>query len=717
MQRRSIILSMLLLISLIVQACSPTSATPTPESILQPDSPASAVSVVGDEIAGEVTPTSESTVIESVPPPPDLFDFYKQLAQDDPVSDGPLLVNLLRYAAGEISSAEAGVSTNLRASELTPLLTHTRLWLTGSGAAAPEKDELNRLLRRLMPRAEFILTYAQPEPRGSRPAGLAKILPKPMFAGSSDTTELCSSLWITGFPTPGPGTPPPVCVLYREFSTSGVNFRVFYPVEWQASGENLVYIDAAEEALRRSIEAFMPLAHAGIPDTDVVFTLLPHTNAAGELRPFVYAAALPFDDDSCGVGVFPHGLTLDVPGFQQTLAHEIFHCFQDRNFDDPFSSSPEVNNWYVEGSAEYFGNYAYPSVNAEYEFIGDISSNIALYSLFDLDYENFLFFQFLANRIGNESVIDLLASLPPEGDEGIYASKLMAAIPDFSDIFQEYAQDYFDRSITDTGGGNVPVRPVPEYTEVVELGSMSYPVDPFVVPHWRLVFPEGRIYTLSQRSSGSGLEGFEPGTAPGEWGPLPTNLSTLCGERVLILTSTSIQSGGAYEVVVEADYEEPPAGSEAACDRCLAGTWQMTPETVDNFMSSTMPSGISYRGHSGRILTTFTTDGQVTGLWEDFKVKAVFDTGGTPTEAEMAYTGLSIGDWYTQDGMIYYLNSVSNLILTTTVNGITAAPMAIGDSPGSSSFGDGPYTCEGDIVTFTPPIEPIFPRVFHRVSP
>lgn len=716
MPRKTTIFSFLFILSFTIQSCSPAktpqqavSGQPTALSTQQPAS--------GGGIADEMPAVLKPTTAEPAPPPLDLFDQFKLEANDDPAHDGTLLVKLLQYAAGEITAEQASIPGGLRASDLTPLVTTARQWLESPDAVSSDKDEIKRLLHRLVPEAEILTPYAQAESRGTRPAGLSKMLPRSAYRPSLDTTELCSSLWITGFPAPGLGTPPPVCVLYREFTVSGVDFRVFYPVEWQATGENLEYINAAEEALRRSVEAFMPLAHAGIPDTDLVFTLQPHTSTDGEIRPLVYAAALPFTDDQCGVGVFPHGLTLDVPGFQQTLAHEIFHCFQDRNFDHPFSGDPEVNNWFVEGSAEYFGNYAYPTVNAEYEFIGDISSNIALYTLFDLDYENFLFFQFLANRIGNEELIQVLTSLPSEGDANIYAASLQAGLPDFSGLFQEFAQDYYDRLIADSGGGMVPVMPMPEYTDVIELGSTTYSIDPFVVPHWRLVFPEGRTYTLHQRATGLGKEGFETSAASREWGPIPENISTLCGERVLVLTSTSIEAGGSYEVVVEADYEETPVEDGAGCDRCLAGTWEMTPETVDSFMSSVMPDGIAYHGHSGRILTTFTPDGHVMGAWEDFKVNAAIDAGGTPLDVEMSYVGFSNGDWYTRDGTIYYLNSVSNLILTTTAAGITSAPMPMGDSPGSSSVGDGPYTCEGNIATFTPPVEPVFTRVFQRISP
>jgi len=647
----------------------------------------------------------------------DLLGIYQQAISLDPENEGSQLVKILRYAAGELTGKEGFIGQEVRSSELTPIVMQAKYWISGPGVGTPEAEEIERLLFHLTLPAERLLPYAIPESKVSKPNGLASLSAGAFIKNSIQEPASCIELWDFGFPEPAAGETPVMCILYREFSAEGINFRIFYPIEWGDGGSNLEYIDSAEAALRQSTSSFLPFASAGMPNSDVVFTLLPHSNEAGVLRPNVLAAAWMMPSGNCGVGAYPSSFSVSIPEFQQTLAHEIFHCFQFRNFAWTNSVPLTATSWWLEGSAEFFGNVAYPDVNAEYAFLDDIYENIGTTSLFALDYENFLFFQYLANNVGESEVIRLLSSFNSSTSPGAYAVALNAGLPDFASFYHAFAKDYGDHTIADTGGGMIPTRNKTNRDYAMNRGDLVLTVEPFTLTFYGLRFPEGRDYTLTSTTAGTGKDDYRYIEKRGEWFPLPDGLNTFCGEKFLIMAATNVEQGSTYDVTIDVDYEEPEPGSRINCDPCLVGTWEMTPESVDGFMRMIVPPSVTYIGHTGRMITSFTADGVVEGAWEDLTVNALFDLGGITQDVTISYAGLSEGGWYTRDGIIYGVHSVSILTMTMSSPGFSSDPIVVGDGPGTSSAAEGPYSCSADTLSFTPPQEPLFTREFRRVTP
>jgi hypothetical protein len=130
-------------------------------------------------------------------------------------------------------------------------------------------------------------------------------------------------------------------------------------------------------------------------------------------------------DESCSVFIYPASLGDTVAGFQQVIAHELFHCFQAFNFDvrGSYLAYP-ASAWWVEGSATYFSNVAYPAVNLEWEHTGEFDSRSRTVALTQMSYEATFFFQHLGNTIGNKAIIGLLDTLPVGGDEASHQAAL-----------------------------------------------------------------------------------------------------------------------------------------------------------------------------------------------------------------------------------------------------------------------------------------------------
>lgn len=707
MSRYYRLLVTLLIATLLLTACGLSTSQPTS----QDETP--------QPIKTEVVETVEymdGTQGVLTPPVPDLMDLYEQLLNTDGTNEGEVLLKLLEYASGSATESTAFDFNNVQANEITPLLQQARYWISGPGAGTPEAEKIIPLMDRLAINADRLLPYAIPEGQASRPKGLASTNRQLLPDILNQAEGVCQEFWDIGFPEPSAGESPTICILYRQFTAEGIQFRIFYPIEWADGGEFLPFIDSAEAALRQSVATFLPLAFTGMPNTDVVFTLLPHADREGRLRPFVLAAAWMMTATNCGVGVYPESMNISIPEFQQTLAHEIFHCFQFKNYTWTNTASSNAIKWWQEGSAEFFGNVAYPEVNAEYIFIDDITENFKTQNIFSMDYENFLFFQYLANLTSESGVISLLASFETSRDDQAYANALEAALPGFADIFHNFARAYADHAITDTAGNMIPVAPRTNETIFLDRGTREFTVEPYRITAYGLKLRPGRIYTLSETTSETGRRDYRFAERRGQWFALPGTISTTCDQKHLVLVGTNVSIGSTYKVTVEYDYEVIDEGDSRSCDRCLVGTWEMTPDSIHGFMNLVMPPNSTYTGYTGSMRMTFTPDGRVEGIWEDLRVYVQFTLGTSSVPAEVAYSGSSTGDWYTRDGVVYGVNSVSSFTMTMEAEGFSFSK-PLGDTPGTAYTAEGPYTCTPTNLSFTPPTEPTFTREFIKVTP
>src|SRR3972149_2479213 len=76
-----------------------------------------------------------------------------------------------------------------------------------------------------------------------------------------------------------------------------------------------------------------------------------------------------------------------------------------------------LRKWWSEASAEYFSNVVYDDVNYEFRFAGEFDDQSPVRPLPRMGYENFVFFQYLANRIGDRELIEFLRTMPTSGGE------------------------------------------------------------------------------------------------------------------------------------------------------------------------------------------------------------------------------------------------------------------------------------------------------------
>ena len=365
------------------------------------------------------------------------------------------------------------------------------------------------------------------------------------------------------------GTPPAEfgCYVHKDFLLSGRRYRIFMPTNFSRlteavrnfSGRSLAVTreelaEATEQAIRQTVPVYQRLG-PGRFALDIQIT--PFLSKYESGRPAGTTSRNP-----CRSFVRPPAVALAhvwVAGYQQALAHELFHCFQYENLVGPMSVDPPVRKWWAEGSAEYFSNVAFPGVNLEYRArLPALDAKSPTTSLLDLTYENFLFFQYLANETGGPAgVFRLLQSMPTRGvvSSGLEAraaqQDALAGLPLIDKRFHNYGQQYLDRSILDADGAvHLSGRAMtPDAEQIGRSRDLALNAGPFVVRRFRLVFAANRRYTLTTTVAGSrGLSSAKLTRnvgRPGPWDALPRSIPCRGGatDYTVLVTNTTFSRG------------------------------------------------------------------------------------------------------------------------------------------------------------------------------
>ena len=506
----------------------------------------------------------------------------------------------------------------------------------------------------------------------------------------------CSSLFASGFPTDEPGT----CFQYHELTVAGQQYRLYVPISLPAGDGRLALVDPIMTAIQIAVNRFRDFGP--MPPADLVFTLLPYSV---ELADTQAAAWIPTPGAACQLAIFPVINEVGDPAqVEQIIAHELFHCFQYQNYRSQTMVGVGVGDWWIEGTAEFFGNVAFPNVNAEYEYIPDFDANSADVSLLDMDYPDYLFFQFMADQLGERAVIQLISQMPTGGGRDAQLAAL-AAYPDIKTLFQNFGRAYLDRSIADTGGGNEPVNPYLSPEMVLDQNAhVQRPVNDFVVERFVMIFPADTVHTLSETIPPAVTAVTRPQGGSGGWSPLPTTMQG-CSERQLVWLGTNASSDASQQtdaINVEVQHEN------IQCDPCLVGSWQMDNQSFwgafDSFITSTAQDlRPTLQSIDGQAIITFAAGGTGNTSHQDLKLHYTQDytraNRHTHADANIAISGPTRFTWSTADNSVLTLSQISsqqtynNVLTLNTGSGVTITlPLNL---PQIGTPGSGAYRCSG----------------------
>ena len=345
-------------------------------------------------------------------------------------------------------------------------------------------------------------------------------------SGHVGPTELCQRFhhgWV------GPGVGP--CLEWRPANVPGEGltegkYRVFIPApSVPQEGWSTKDYDNALTALEWSARWFerdgVTAARAAgavgrMPAVDLIFSVSAGSPAL--------AQASAAEGKTCAVVLYPVMQTVSANEFQQTIAHELGHCFQQENFPAQNRVAYDIVDWREEGLAEYLSNAIYPQNNVEWAFWwGDGESITSKKTIVDLSYGNFLFFQYLEKPFGLAGIMSLVNSLPTTRASGLSdQANAIVTFGDMKTLLHEYGQAMVDGSVADSGGGNFPHLLEYQTLNVTEPVLLNLTWQPLGVGRLQLVVEECKVASL-ETEVGSATSSVRPEDAQ-DWGEPPRRL-------------------------------------------------------------------------------------------------------------------------------------------------------------------------------------------------
>jgi hypothetical protein len=169
------------------------------------------------------------------------------------------------------------------------------------------------------------------------------------------------------------------------------------------------------------------------------------------------------------------------------------------------------------------------------------------------------------------------------------------------------------------------------------------------------------------------------------------------------------------------------APESASGDACVVGAWTLS--DMSAYMSSIMQQaeGASFEpaGQEGEVRYVFNVDGTLSFEANNFVVRFAISVSGVSFDLAVTMDGSGTGTYNAGAGSLTIAGSdVESMRFSATLGGTELFSSTSGElaslfgasAEGSSTF---PYTCAGDTLTYTPPVdlEGVQPVVLSRVSP
>ncbi len=400
-----------LAVALVIAGCSRSDAS-GPTVTAEPGATAPA--------APTAIPTEPPLPWENFTPRPSgLIDALEAGVADGSWSYEEGLISALQLLAGEVDG-QSGVYAQAASLEGTGILREAQRYLQ-SGENAQARAEIQRLLNRIVPAPENLRAYAIARGSGI----LESRWPGCPGPGGNRIARLYGR---KDFLTPKPGIKPVLCFKYLEQTAGKSNLQGVLSDHHAAKRVHARVRDAAMEALVKAVNGYQnPPDRLASPvllqNIQLVFTLLDNTDpgtlastptSGGETLARLSSTRSPSRPMS-GEGM-------------PTVFPSVIFSRRSRMRSSTASRSGTSPNWPMHpgpsrtggrrAALNTFGNVIYPQVNAEHNFIGDWAVNSATLPLTEMSYENFGFFQYLGNTIGNNAILDLINTMPVSGGLG-----------------------------------------------------------------------------------------------------------------------------------------------------------------------------------------------------------------------------------------------------------------------------------------------------------
>lgn len=348
-------------------------------------------------------------------------------------------------------------------------------------------------------------------------------------------------------------------------------------------------------ALAAQLRAFLPAMDAALgrvgPIRMADLLLLPvplsgatHRAGAGDAEDEITEAYMHYGAEVCTLVLYREAWEASPAALRHTVAHEAFHCVQ--QLTHPRQYAGIRNDWWTEGSAEWFAHLAQGGSEFSDEFIAEFDRLSPDTPLTDLAYASLVFFLWFAEVYGPEAVL-LLAEVMPTGAYG--AAELASALP--PEAWRDFGWAYLDGAVRFPDGR--PVNSAPDQGALkrltdgdrlhIEAPALALPRVRLAVPPglWRLSFPRGGAWLSTAP--------HDPAAGPlwrRAWMEIGDELSETVGcgqeERQLIVLATAGDGG-------DLSFDAAISGREYPCLACPAGLWVERVEREPDLSGTPVP--------------------------------------------------------------------------------------------------------------------------------
>jgi hypothetical protein len=583
------LIQLIILSTLVVSSCGRPTTTPPPEvpasgpGTSSPPTSPSPTPTVRPEMLTVYTLEDGETEIP-VPLPMSWAELLEKNVDDGTWEYDDGLVFLLSYVAGELEADSILGFHEVQEGSPTSLVRLAKDYLQSTDRKPGPAADVERLLGRLTPTQAVLDRISQPSGMaGGGGTYLASHRPQ------ADVPEECANIVEDGFSASVDTGQ--FCYVFREVSEQQNRLRVYYPKWWEDNPEQMPWVEAAVTGLFDSSPVYSDLGR--FDNVNVVFAA---SQGQGNATARAYQSYFPLGE-ACPVVALPLIYGESVEAFQQSIAHESFHCFQDWNF---VTAPYGTHEWWLEGSATYFSNAVYPAINAEYRYFDDAVRSSILSPIFDLAYENFLLFQHLANQLGDAGLVSLLDSVSRSGGIGGQSATL-AGYPNFDSMFQQYAVEISSEGVRDSDGHRESLSPINgfEYGKFSQEREEQFRVDPFTIGRFIYAYEKERRFIEEPLLGDTALHSAVIGSERrdlGAWSSLPPEIRSGCGEDLkYMIVITSVDGLADFTANVT-------SVEEAECDSCVLGKWDVDGVSFARyyealFASGGQPTGLFVAGH------------------------------------------------------------------------------------------------------------------------
>ncbi|KAH7123480.1 hypothetical protein B0J13DRAFT_154773 [Dactylonectria estremocensis] len=282
------------------------------------------------------------------------------------------------------------------------------------------------------------------------------------------------------------------CHIFPGYPKTIAHTKVYveYTKKWDAAHHNKdVFAPVLDQAIEKSIVRYSKFAP--LPDAMIIFL----TTAAepGEVAETVYPVV---GVSKCQTKLYntwtKNAAGFDKPAALQGIAHELYHCVQELEFENVVNP-----RWVIDGSANYMSNVVFPTLNAEWPSEGySYNPSVPIYAQAGVNvYGTSIFFQAMEDTWGVEGIHKWVMDTDLGQPERSRLSKLAG----FPDDFFLFAKQYSTGRIEDTMHIYIPGLPKPETTTVKvtfnkagTVGTATLKTMPFTIRVFKMSLQSGQ---------------------------------------------------------------------------------------------------------------------------------------------------------------------------------------------------------------------------------